>query len=49
MGIEREKEICIRDKKQNGHNLITFELGIRRRNVGLLPGFCLRRLSKKIL
>lgn len=38
----------MRDKRQNGHNLITFGLGIeRRRNFGLLPGFCLIQLNKK--
>lgn len=43
----REEETCSRDKRQNGHNLITFGLGIeRRRNSGLLPGFCLIQRGK---
>lgn len=31
MGIEREEETCSRNKRQNGPNLITFGLGIKRR------------------
>lgn len=49
MGIEREEETSSRDKRQNGPNLITFGLGIkRRRNFELLTDFCFdtRKLEK---
>lgn len=46
MGIDRE-ETYLKDKRQNGHNLITFGLGIERKNFGLLPSFSLIQLSKK--